>query len=242
MEKCVVICLPYAGGNKYSYKIFEHCAPRHLVILPVEYPGRGARSKEPLVNNTMTLVDDVYSHILPVIDAGIPYAIYGHSMGALIGWLLVRQIVKNAHRPPVHLFISGTPGPSARSRGVIKRHALEKTEFIKEVVSLNGSASEIFSDPELLDYLEPILRADFRISETFCYEEGPPIDVPFTVITGRDESMSAEDIECWQKESSFPVDFRKMPGDHFFINRYASAILELMTKKIATPNLSFYGQ
>jgi surfactin synthase thioesterase subunit len=56
--------------------------------------------------------------------------------------------------------------------------------------------------------------------------------VPFTVITGYDEDMTRDDVLLWQKESTFDVDFKQLPGGHFFIHQYSSRLIELFSKKI----------
>ena len=107
-----LFCLPFAGGNKYSYQKYIEKAPSFLNIIPIEYPGRGARMKEPLISEAELLVDDLYHLIKKAADQG-DYAIYGHSMGGLIGYLVARKLIENNHRPPLHLFITGTSGPTS---------------------------------------------------------------------------------------------------------------------------------
>jgi surfactin synthase thioesterase subunit len=91
---------------------------------------------------------------------------------------------------------------------------------------------EILQSEELLNYLEPILRSDFKVSETYKYEGHEPLDIPMTVITGTEEEMDQEDILLWQKESRQEVDFRQMPGGHFFILEHTSQIVEIITNKL----------
>lgn len=177
------------------------------------------------------LVSDLYQQVKNIVDQG-SYAIYGHSMGGLAAILLARKLADNNHPPPIHIFITGTTGPSAPSREEKKRHLLGKKEFITEIRELEGSPDEILDNEELLNYFEPILRADFTISENYTYHEHEPLDIPLTVITGMQEDMTTEDIQLWQKESKYRVDFRRMPGKHFFIFNQSFRILEIISKKI----------
>ena len=91
---------------------------------------------------------------------------------------------------------------------------------------------EILQSEELLDYLEPILRTDFSVSETYSYKAHAPLDIPMTVITGTEEHMENEDILLWQKESSLPVDFKQMPGGHFFIFKHIDKLFETISEKL----------
>lgn len=231
MKKINLYCLAFAGGNKYSYREFADKAPSFLNIIPLEYPGRGARVKEPLLSNIVALVDDLYSQVKANGDQK-EYAIYGHSMGGLTGYLLAKKLVENGHRAPLHLFITGTSGPSAISRTEKKRYLLETSEFIQEIKDLDGMPDEILSNEELLQYFEPILRSDFKASETYLHEGTDPVNIPITVITGTEEDMELEEIYLWQKESSYKVDFKQLPGKHFFIFQHIYQIFEIITQKI----------
>ena len=226
-----VFCLPFAGGNRYSYREYKKKAPSFINFISLEYPGRGARIKEPLISDTDILVNDLYKDIITMIGDG-DYAIYGHSLGGLITYLLTRKLMENYHKLPIHLFISGTTGPSAISRGEKKRHLLPKQEFIQELKDLNGMPEEILENDELLEYYEPILRSDFRASENYVYKNCEPINIPITVITGNEEAMEIADIELWQKETTHVVDFKRFPGNHFFIYDHIDAIIQIISNKL----------
>lgn len=226
-----LFCLPFAGGNKYSYREFADKAPSFLNVITLEYPGRGTRMKDPLVSDINEFVNDIYRQISPLVKNG-DYAIYGHSLGGLITYLLTLKLMENNHKLPVHLFITGTTGPSAISRTEKKRHLLEKKEFFEEIRELNGMPEEILNNEELLHYFEPILRSDFKVSEDYIYQEHVPLNIPVTVITGTEEDMELEDIQLWQKETNHVVDFKRMPGKHFFIFQHSFKIIEIISKKL----------
>lgn len=225
-----LICFPYAGGNRYSYKKYEEALPDFINLVPVELPGRGARSGEALISSLELAIEDICSQINRQILAN--YAIYGHSLGGLIAYLFTHKILEQGLPPPKHIFITGTTGPSAMSRAGKKRSMLSKVEFIQELKDLDGFPEDLLANEELLDYLEPILRSDFKVSEDFTYKEAIPLDVPFTVITGRQERMAISDIHLWQKESLRHVNFKQMPGGHFFINDFSLHIVSVFAKTL----------
>lgn len=231
MEKINLFCLPFAGGSRYSYRLYEDNIPAFINIVPLEYPGRGTRMREPLMEDIDELLQDLYLQIKDKLDQA-EYAIYGHSMGGLMSCLLARRVIENGRKPPLHLFVTGTTGPSATSRTAKKRHLLGKEAFIEEVRNLNGSPDEILQNDELLNYIEPILRADFKVTENYTYASADSLDIPITVITGTREDMKLEDIHLWQKETKATVDFRRMPGHHFFIYKYPFEIIQIIAKKL----------
>ena len=91
---------------------------------------------------------------------------------------------------------------------------------------------EILESDDILSFLEPILRTDFKVSETYAYEDRRALNIPLTIITGTEEDMKSEDILLWQKESNLPVDFKQMPGGHFFILDHKEQLLEIISKKL----------
>jgi len=231
MDKVDLFCLPFGGGNKYSYRRYIENAPSFLNIITLDYPGRGSRMGEPLAPDIDTLLDDLYKQFIKLFNRKV-YAIYGHSMGALLGHLLTKKIIGHGHIPPVHLFLTGTTGPSAPSRGEKKRHLMERREFIEEVINLDAWENKALENEEFVNYFEPILRADFRIVENYVYEESDPFEIPLTVITGTQEDMDMQEIHLWQKETKCAVDFLQMPGKHFFIFKYSREIMKIISKEL----------
>jgi len=229
-KKMNLLCFSFAGGNKYSYRIFNDKAAPFFNIITIEYPGRGSRIKEPLISDMSVLINDLYTQVKTAIGSD-GYVIYGHSLGGLVAYLMTLKLIENNHRPPEHLFITGTTGPAGSSRSEKMRSVLPHDEFIQEIKDLGGMPDEILASEDMLNYLEPILRNDFKVSETYVYQENPPLNIPLTVITGTDEDMELEEILLWQKESVLPADFRQMPGGHFFILEHVNEIMEIITDK-----------
>lgn len=230
-EKINIFFLPFAGGSRYAYRQYEQKMPDPFNLISLEYPGRGSRIKDPFASDVQCLADDLYCQVRNELDNGV-YAIYGHSMGGLMAYLLSRKIVENKHRPPLHLFITGTSGPSSPSRTERNYHLLDKKSFLQKIIELKGLPDEIINDEALLDFFEPILRADFKITETYLYEKNEPLDIPITVITGAEEDLYPSEILLWQNETRYKVDFRKMRGNHFFIFQHIDLIIQIIAARL----------
>ena len=105
-------------------------------IIPLELPGRGKRISEPLLSDIQSMTDDLFLQIKTSIMS--PYAFYGHSLGALLGYLLVKRILDEKLPPPLHLFFSGRAGPSVQDKDK-DIYALPKKEFIQKLKEYDGS-------------------------------------------------------------------------------------------------------
>ena len=229
MEKVNLLCIPYSGGSKYSFAPLIKKAPSNLNPVVLELPGRGGRSGEKLCDDIAVIEEDIFRRSLQFIKK--PYAIYGHSMGGLLAFLLAKRIVQNGLPEPLYLFITGTTGPSVTIDH--KYHLLNKRDFLEKIKSLKGMPDEILNNADMMDYFEPIIRSDFKLSETYTYPSSAPLNVPISVIVGDEEDMDFEDVKAWKRESSAEVAISKLPGSHFFIFEHAESIMRSFGEKVA---------
>lgn len=225
--------LPFAGGNKSCYKIFSTCVPDHIVLHPVELPGHGARSGEPLLTSLEELAEDIYQQVKDQI--GSPYAIYGHSMGAILGYLLTWNILRRDMSPPVQLFFTGKGGPCC-GYGYNGLHRLPTEQFIEKVRVFGGLPHEILNNRKLLPIWEPVLRADFLAVERYSYQQTAPFNIPLTIGIGIDDTVSAAQAAEWKKETSADFDLVRFPGNHFFIFENAGKLMQLIGRKLQRTN------
>lgn len=225
-----IFFLPFAGGSKYSYTSFLPEANKcGIGIVTVELPGRGGRFKEELVTDVHALANDIFNQIRHMLTP--PYAIYGHSMGALIGYLVTRKIYASALPMPAHLFFSGCGGPSFKE-DTPPNHLLEKQAFINKLKELGGCPDEVLGDDYILEVFEPIIRADFQAVETYQYQDALPLNIPVTVMIGSEEHTSVEEAETWQRETTHPIEVLVFPGNHFFIFGKELELMHIMKKKL----------
>ncbi|HDN26581.1 MAG TPA: thioesterase [Thioploca sp.] len=231
-QKITLYCLHFAGGNALSLRHFQAHVADFVHVRPLDLPGRGKRVMEPLLTNAESMVDDVFHQIQDDIK-GKPYAIYGHSMGALLGHLLTKHILSVGLPAPVHLFVSGREAPSVVCDKPDK-HCLPKQQFIATLNELGGSPPELLEDAALMDFFEPILRADFKAIETFVYNPTQPFDIPITVMHGlKDGEVTHAELLPWQQETRQPISINKFAGGHFFIFDYLPQMGQLFSQTLA---------
>lgn len=229
MKKIILFCLPYAGGNKYSYTGFQKFAPPHIELIPLDLPGRGKRLNEECLTTSAQMVAD----ILPVIreNAGHPYAIYGHSLGSLLAYLVTHKIVEENLPLPKRLILTGRGGASVK-RTDTPRYQLPKEAFIEALREMGGM-DDVLESEELMEFFEPILRADLQAAETYEYQASLPFDVPITVMIGDKEGITEEDASAWQKETTQPIDLNILPGNHFFIFDHEQEIMKRIGEQLS---------
>ncbi|MDZ7319899.1 MAG: alpha/beta fold hydrolase, partial [candidate division KSB1 bacterium] len=195
-----LFCFPYAGGSAMTYRTWSDLLPKNIEVYPVELPGRGSRMREQPYTNMTPLVHDLGLALKPYLDK--PYAFWGHSMGALIGFELARLFRRWQLPGPMQLFASGHTAPQVKSSHQ-PIYNLPEREFLVELRQLEGTPEAVLNNQELMQLLIPMLRADFEVNETYRYDPEPPLACPITVYGGaNDRDVNREALEAWREQTS----------------------------------------
>lgn len=225
MNKKRLFTLPFAGGNKFSFKQYDEFLKDEFEIYPLELPGRGERFSEDLITDIYAVRDDLFQQIEDKLDS--EYVIYGHSLGGLLSYLLVLLIEEKKLKKPMKLVISGRANPSMKPKTI--KHTLSQDKFIYNLRDLGGMPSDFFEHPELFELFEPILRADYQVAECFHFQETRRIDTKISVLYGKDESFTLIEALKWKEFTHHtPLDFQEFEGNHFFIYDHIQAVCEII--------------
>jgi medium-chain acyl-[acyl-carrier-protein] hydrolase len=226
-----LFCFPYAGASSAVFRTWPSRFSGDVDAVLVELPGRGSRMREQCFTDLGDLVEATYHGICHAFDR--PFAFFGHSMGALLAFELTRLLRRRGEMLPIQLFLSGHAGPRV-PRDDSPRHGLPREEFIAELRRMNGTPAEVLENPELMDILLPLLRADFSVSETYKYTSEPPLSTPMTVFGGlHDKHISSQEFRMWSEECEGPFALRMIPGDHFFLHSQEAALVEEIHRGLA---------
>jgi len=225
-----LLCLPYAGGGTQLFRGWETMLPPEIEVVAVRLPGRESRLREVPLLELDSLVDAFAAGTTETFDR--PYAILGHSMGAVLGFELVRRLRQSGRRQPVHMIASGHRGPDLPYPMPSIRD-LPRDEFVEQLRRYNGTPMAALESPELMDLMLPTLRADFSVCETYRYVEGPPLDCPISTYGGlEDPDVRRPDLEAWAKHTTAAHVVRMFPGDHFFIQSCREQVLEMVAREL----------
>lgn len=202
-------------------------------MIPLELPGHGKRIQEPLLTGIHAMTSDIFEQIRPKSfnraqdRLHTPYAIYGHSLGALLAYLLTLRIVQEEFPPPLHLFVSGHQGPSIPEQ-VRDLHLLPRNEFLRRIRKYGGISPELAEKKELMDLFIPIMKTDFEAISTYKYTPAFRLNLPITVMFGSDEEISREDALAWQEVTTRKIQVQEFSGKHFFIFEHSKTIARLI--------------
>lgn len=230
-----LFCFPYAGGSASTYRKWSELLPSDIEVCPIQLPGRENRSIEPPFTHVTPLVESLLPALLPYLD--LPYAFFGHSMGALISFELARQIRKQRYPEPEHLFVSSRRAPHILSSDT-PIHKLPDTAFWKELRLYEGIPDTLLQNSEIAKFFLPLLRSDFAIHETYKYTPGARFNYPITAFGGlQDRKVGSEELMAWREMTNNDFYLHLFPGNHFFLRKEYQQILSVidrhLSKKVA---------
>ncbi|GMN08615.1 thioesterase domain-containing protein [Croceitalea sp. MTPC5] len=215
--------LHFAGGNRYSYEFIKPFLNKFSLIV-LELPGRGDRIDEALIYNIEEAVEDIYNQVLNELD-GSKFSIYGHSLGAILAYLVTIRLEKS-HKYPAHLFLSGKDPVEVRK----KRHLLNKEDLLRELIKLDGLPAEVANNEDFINFFLPIVRADFEAAESKI-DFTSKVNSPIYAMMGKEEE-GADQIALWVDCTNSDFHFQIFDGGHFFIHHYPEEISRIIADKI----------
>ena len=156
---------------------------------------------DPLAFDVHAIVEPLSQALLPYLDR--PFALFGHSMGALICFELARKLASSHGVRPAQLMVSGWRSPDLIDPR--KDYDLGDAEFVSMLRNLNGTPEEILDNPEALELMLPILRADFHITQDYRFTDGERLTCPIRAYGGaEDRSVTPDLIRRWKNLTTGP--------------------------------------
>jgi medium-chain acyl-[acyl-carrier-protein] hydrolase len=214
--------MPYAGGSGTVFHRFAQGFPASTEVQSLQPPGRGFRLREPPVRDFARMIESVLAVLRPRLDR--PYALFGHSMGALVAFELVRALRREGRLLPLHLFVSAARAPAAWQAIPVSVDA-EPLAFWRAVNQLYGTPVHGPVHPDVLTLAVPPLKADFALIASYRHSVEEPLTLPITAFVGTRDPMVRRDAAlAWQAETSGPFALHEVAGPHLFLQDSAALV------------------
>lgn len=226
-----LFCLPHAGGSSLIFHPWLTAGFGNMEICPVQLPGRNKRAREKPFDQLRPL-----AHALAdALPFDKPFALFGHSLGALVSFELTLELRRQNRQLPEYLFLSSYPAPQCKKPRLEKPlHCLSDAEFVEELQRLSGTPDEILQNASIMQMLLPILRADFALGETYGYVPEEALACPIQVYGGeQDLHVSREALLGWSEHTRSGFNLRIFPGGHFFLLDVGQQILSEVSEAMA---------
>jgi len=207
-----LFCFAHAGGGPAFFRQWRAWLAPEIAVRRVLLPGRESRLEAPFRHIT-DLLPPLCAALEPCLAR--PYALFGHSMGAVVAFEVARWFSRSGAGPEC-LIVSGRRAPALASARRLSK--LPADEFVKEVGRLNGIPPEVLGEPELLELLLPTLRADFELAETYRPLPGSRLECPVVgYLSTDDPEVDYDGVLRWSEVTTGEFSVRIFRGDHFYL-------------------------
>jgi medium-chain acyl-[acyl-carrier-protein] hydrolase len=205
--------VPYAGAGAGVFNAWADRLPDDVELVAARLPGRETRFRERQFSEWEPFADE----FARAIDSQVrsPYIALGHSMGAM---LVYEAVTRASGRLPERVILSGcrAPGTPPASPPI---HDLPSRQFTMELERLAATPPEILADERIMAVLEPMLRADIRLAETWPHQKPLALPVALTTFHGTDDPIAPPHaVAEWQALAPHGYASYAIPGGHFFIH------------------------
>lgn len=233
----ILFAFPPAGAGPNAFRPWLPWLPPHIQLVAVKAPGREDRIGQPPFTTAEPLVNPICEAIANF--AARPFAIFGHSMGGLLGREVAQRFLAAEAAGPADgsllrlLVVAGVPAPHRPMRDL---SLASDAELLKALANMGGTPQEILADPEMYSSFLPCIRADFAVAQS-CRRPVTPnhvIDVPILALAGSADRM-APPAECahWSVWTRRSFTIRVLRGGHFFPMAAARDVLTLVSGHLA---------
>lgn len=219
-----LLCIPYAGVGPSIFRAWSRAMPVEVEVRLAQLPGREGRFREPAATRLEPIVAGLAAACAPLL--GKPLAIFGYSLGALIGFELARALRRDHGIEPAYLAVAARHAPHLAEH-FPPLHLLPDADLVVELRKrYDGIPETILTDPDLLAMFLPILRADVAVMASYDYAPEPPLTMPITAFGGRDDrEVDGASLNAWADQTTGAFRAHILPGGHFFLQAEAAAVI-----------------
>lgn len=217
-------CFPWAGGGANFYSNWGKILPESIEVHGVCLPGRESRYKDQMYTSLKQLLDEVTSAIHETCQ-GKMFALWGHSLGALLTYEAACLLKSRYNMEPAHIFVSGASAPHSekRKQSTINVKGYTDDEFIELLKHFGGTPADIIENRELMSIFLPPLRADYELLPQIGTEapsERHVLSCSVDVFDGKDDAE--HDLQSWKDISTGSFSVTMLDGGHFYLKEETS--------------------
>lgn len=229
-RKIQLFIMPYAGGSSYSFNKLLRYIDSKIDVVIVEYPGRGTRANEKLVDSFEDLLIDSMEYASVKRNMLMPYAIMGYSMGSILAYELLRSGVLG--EKVSHTFICAQVSPIECSLEFSREGNLTDEAIIEKAREKGCVDDRLLYNKRFYDiYVYPVV-SDYKLLYEYRYcEKGEPV-VSNTTFFYCENDTSQKRLLEWNKLIEGEFDFYEYKGGHFFMNQYYREMASVINKKL----------
>lgn len=246
-----LFCLPYGGGGASIYAQWQDYLPADVDVCAIQLPHRENRLKEPAITDIEVMLDQLLACIESRLD--LPFAFYGHSMGALLAYRLAYRLWQQGQSAD-NLFVGGFSSPRNypnplfdRTTARLQALGIKAIPDIEQVKAMSEEQLKQFTgafsgfrripdeEKELRQLLLPIFVGDLQLVASYRPQPEELFDIPISAFHGeKDAEVSQPEMAGWRDLTSGEFNLHTLPGDHLFLQKDQSqaAVMQLINRHL----------
>jgi medium-chain acyl-[acyl-carrier-protein] hydrolase len=224
-----LFCFSYAGGWPWEFRSWP-AALADVEVHAICLPGRGGRANEPAATSLDELASALRTVMLPLL--GKPYALFGHSFGALLAFEVAGELERHAAPAPRRVFVSGSAVPRTHAERA-PLHVLPDAELLASIRALRATPDRALEDPGIRAITLEMVRADLKLAELH-HSRTAPLSAPITAFFGSADASAPRDaVAEWRNHTRGCFESHGVEGDHFFIQAQTIHVLSAIQRGLA---------
>ncbi|MET8118318.1 alpha/beta fold hydrolase [Micromonospora sp. NPDC005189] len=222
-----LVCLPYAGAGAAAYRPWSALLGDDVEVWTAQLPGRERRLADPPLSTMAELAPPLVDAIAERVQA--PYAIFGHSMGALIGYEVAARLLARGGPAPHRLVVSAARPPH-RDSPIGTAHRLDDTALTQWLRDLGGITDEVLADVGLLELILPTVRADLAVVASYRPTTVTPLPLPVDAVAAADDPLiSPDEMAGWAACTAAGFSLTVVPGGHLYLHDSPPPLARLLS-------------
>ncbi|KAL0028511.1 hypothetical protein WJX77_011089 [Trebouxia sp. C0004] len=226
-----------AGTGAWIFQSWWKSLPAFVEVMPIELPGRGLRMKEARHTCVRSLVHSMLLALSPLLQ-DLPYAVFGHSLGAWIAFEMAQEARRLELPEPALLIVSANRAPhlAASHHDVDPTilHTLTYTDFWTAFEHRYGTIPDLM-DHTVKQMVWPMLQADFKLLETHQDTTSSTLTCPLIAVGAlQDNRYTADQVAAWGVHCR---DFKEhwVTGKHDYIIKSAetSGLIRIISNALS---------
>jgi surfactin synthase thioesterase subunit len=231
-----LFCFHHAGGGASFFAPWSARVVPEVDVVPVQLPGRESRFREPRFRDAGRLAAALERELAPWLER--PYAVYGHSMGALVAFALVAARMRAGGRAPRMLFV-GAYGAPHLTPPLPPADRYADLDLARFLVDIGGLSPQFLGRDDWLQALLPIIRDDLRICASHRRaglpdpdDEGDRLPLDIQAFAGQDDLLvDPGAVWSWERYAR-RFSMSTVPGGHFFPREAPGPFFDVLNRSL----------
>lgn len=201
--------------------------PAEIELVGIRAPARESRWAEAPFTDAATLVESLVEQASG--DFAAPFGFFGYCTGSVIAFDTARRLRERGLPEPRLLIAVSCQAPDA-----LRPLPGATIDAVERLLRMGGTLGNAALHPELLPIVRRMAEADFAIFDGYTHAPGAPVDVPISVLLGRDDPyVSSEDVVGWHAHTTGEFRLHRIAGSHLLLQTSPRAVVDAVTAGVA---------